>query len=685
GQGDQFSGSLSVNFVVSSSSKDVLPTAQIDGSGNQIDFRGLPIQKFDLAASIVNQKATISDLHISFDPSNYIEIAGDAGLTNPYPYQSSGTVVLQDLRLFDNLLKDLGQSADLAGSLNLNWSGAGDIKNPVPSGEVNLQGNTLKFRALTVREAAASAKVSDGVLMVPNFRLVFDSNNSVAGLGQIDLKRRYSYNGQVKVDITDLSFLNGLLSTFGQDLDLGGKLNAAWNGTGTGESQTGTFDLRAEHVRTKPVKDINADVSADYHGVELEVSRFTLSSPIANLNMVIHFSPEWLEIPTLNIVKNNNSIAGSAKIPLNLHPGSKVPIDLDRPLALNIQGNGINLAAFQGEKPQLTGQAGLQIVASKNLSDPNVDVAFTFRDVRATAVPALSGINSDLSVRLSNKLLTLNGRVNQRDIQPLQIDGKLPLDTKQVITTAKLPKETPIELALKWPRTDLSFLKRVLPGFRIVEGNVNADASATGTIQRPRLAGAINVNIRRLTATAAAVPPISDFTANISFQESRIQIDRVNGLAGGGTFNAGGTINLTNGTNPIFDLHANGQKLLLTRSDDVIVRSNLNIGITGPLSAAEVSGTVGIVNSRFFQEIDLLPLNLPGRPAPKPPAAPPKVSIDTPPLKDWKFNIGVRTEEPFLVQSNLARGRVTVQLQIGGTGANPSVTGFVRVDHLVAS
>ncbi|MBV9673079.1 MAG: hypothetical protein JO076_09690, partial [Verrucomicrobia bacterium] len=81
GQGDQFSGSLSVNFVVSSSSKDVLPTAQIDGSGNQIDFRGLPIQKFDLAASIVNQKARISNLHISFDPSNYIEIAGDAGLT----------------------------------------------------------------------------------------------------------------------------------------------------------------------------------------------------------------------------------------------------------------------------------------------------------------------------------------------------------------------------------------------------------------------------------------------------------------------------------------------------------------------------------------------------------------------------------------------------------------------------
>ena len=91
-------------------------------------------------------------------------------------------------------------------------------------------------------------------------------------------------------------------------------------------------------------------------------------------------------------------------------------------------------------------------------------------------------------------------------------------------------------------------------------------------------------------------------------------------------------------------------------------------------------------DSRFFKDIDILPLNLPGRPPPQPPTgAMPKIAVDTPPFNNWKFNIGVRTDDPFLIQSNLARGKVTINLQAGGTGAAPSLTGFVRVDRLVAS
>jgi hypothetical protein len=63
----------------------------------------------------------------------------------------------------------------------------------------------------------------------------------------------------------------------------------------------------------------------------------------------------------------------------------------------------------------------------------------------------------------------------------------------------------------------------------------------------------------------------------------------------------------------------------------------------------------------------------------------PKIAIDTPPFKDWKFNIAIRTDNPFLVQSNLARGRVSVNLQAGGTGSAPTVTGAVRIDRLVAN
>jgi len=157
-------------------------------------------------------------------------------------------------------------------------------------------------------------------------------------------------------------------------------------------------------------------------------------------------------------------------------------------------------------------------------------------------------------------------------------------------------------------------------------------------------------------------------------------------LAGGGRFSGMGSIDLKDGTNPKFDLGLKGNQVLLTRSDGIIVRANFDLSVRGPLSGGEVSGSIGITDSRFFKDVDILPLNLPGRPPPQPPAAaPPPISVTTPPFNAWRFNIAVRTDDPFLIQSNLARGRATVRLQAGGTGAAPSVTGDVVINRLVAS
>jgi hypothetical protein len=61
------------------------------------------------------------------------------------------------------------------------------------------------------------------------------------------------------------------------------------------------------------------------------------------------------------------------------------------------------------------------------------------------------------------------------------------------------------------------------------------------------------------------------------------------------------------------------------------------------------------------------------------------VAVTTPPFNNWKFDIAIRTDEPILIQSNLARGQIRIDLHAGGTGAAPSVTGAVTVERLVAS
>ena len=220
----------------------------------------------------------------------------------------------------------------------------------------------------------------------------------------------------------------------------------------------------------------------------------------------------------------------------------------------------------------------------------------------------------------------------------------------------------------------------------MVEGTTSIDVGVNGTIKRPDVSGEIRARVSRFQAKTDIVPPIADFSATITFRRDHVQFDQLRGLAGGGLFGVNGTIDLTDGTNPKFNLGITGNQVLLTRSDGIIVRANFGLAVRGPLSSGEVSGTVGITDSRFFKDIDILPLNLPGRPPPQPPAgAMPKIAVDTPPFKDWKFNITIRTDDPFLIQSNLARGRSTINLQAGGTGAAPSLTGFVQVDRLLVS
>ena len=61
------------------------------------------------------------------------------------------------------------------------------------------------------------------------------------------------------------------------------------------------------------------------------------------------------------------------------------------------------------------------------------------------------------------------------------------------------------------------------------------------------------------------------------------------------------------GTNPKFDINANGNQVLFIRNDRMIVRADFDLTIRGPLSAGGVAGNVGLVDSRFFQDIDILP------------------------------------------------------------------------------
>jgi hypothetical protein len=161
-------------------------------------------------------------------------------------------------------------------------------------------------------------------------------------------------------------------------------------------------------------------------------------------------------------------------------------------------------------------------------------------------------------------------------------------------------------------------------------------------------------------------------------------------MLAGGRVKLGGSIDATQMDNPRFDLKVMAREALVFRNPTSSLRANADIACVGSLKAARVSGLVEAVRGRVFQEVNLLPNVMSvvkqSEPLPPPPPSTSKVSqkVELPPmLKDWTFDLRVKTRDPVLLAGNLVNGAISADVKLGGTGAKPLLTGFANVDRLL--
>ena len=706
-------GAFSVNGIITM--QNLEPDGKISFLGSSVNYRGLTAQTVDLELNFARDHIEIGKGNVDFGSSNTVDIGGTIELADPFQYHLNNKIAFQDLRLFNAFLDNFVSGADLAGKLTVDLQAAGSAKNLPTSTQLLINGDKIGFHGLAIQQLLMQASTANENAKLSALKVVFDQKNHVDMTAEGKLASKYPYSGQADVELENLGFLNPVLHAFHQDLGLAGKLTLNWGGVGelamANESSgnpsvvgrdnhvpptpgtasnpvsdsNGHLELRGTEIAVKQFQHINAEVSGTYQALDANLPTVQVTSPEGSVSMSIHVNPTLLEITGLTAKARNHQLTGTATVPLDFQSGSKIPIAIGQPLKVDLQTDKVSLADLQNTKPAIQGVCQLSLQADGDTGNPNINLNVGATDLRSTAASAFAAASVQLAVKLENKVLTVNGSVKQPDIQPLDINGKLGFDFPQFVKTATLDEGTQIQAAVKWPDTSLSFLRRLIPEIRSIEGRAGVSIDVAGTLGKPSLKGELHTNITQARARVDVVPPVSNFSAQINFQENRVEIAQLKGEAAGGPFYIGGSIDLSKGTDPKFDITIHGNQILLTRSDNIIVRSNLDLTIKGPLSAGEVDGHIGITNSRFFQDIDILPLNLPGQPAPQPPKTPPNISVDAPPFNNWKFNITVDTADPFRIQSNLARGSVVINIQAGGTGQKPSVTGYAKIAQLTAS
>lgn len=585
-----------------------------------------------------------------------------------------------------------GAAGKLAGSLHAE----GQVSSASGSynGQASLTGRDLLYKGLPVELLEAQVDVTDSVARIETLRVQLSPQNRLHGSGVLSLREPRTYQGALELDLQRLAHFEPMLRELGREEALGGRLSASWSGSGGLDGgHQGTADLKLQDARYGKMEDLGAELSGTYTPKTIEIPSLTAGVGDLRAEGSLRWTEGRLTVPGLTLHQKDIRLAAlEADLPLNLFQRSEGEelIPADAPLRLEATAEDLDLGRvlreFGQEPPPVLGIADLTLNASGTLNSPTAEGALTVANLRSPKAEDIRPADLKVDFVLRQARLTLDGTLRQPQVQPMTLTGTIPLDLQTLMEKKELDPATPLDLKVRLPASSLAFVRPLVPKIRAIDGTVALDLDVGGTMEEPRLDGSALLQVEYARFTEEGWPPLNDATLRLAFTRERVIIEQMRGGSAGGAFSGSGTIEFTTFKNPTFDVRLQTRELLVKQTDNLTVRANSRLALTGPLDGAALRGEVGLTHSRFFKDIDILPIGLPGRPAPKAPPAPADQGVSLGgPLANWDFGVRIRTADPFLIQGNLADGRAVADLYFGGKGEEPYLEGTVLFDDLVTS
>ncbi len=394
---------------------------------------------------------------------------------------------------------------------------------------------------------------------------------------------------------------------------------------------------------------------------------------------------------------NNELAEGTASLP--------VPADFSkwrdtlandtRPVVVSINSRVLPLGLLTPWVPPMekldarsTGQ--LEINVSGTYAAPVVDAKLEASELRSPAQPNLPPAGLKLILAGRDGRLTLDGSASAPDFPPAVAKAAMAFRPAEWAREPGLFIEEAIEARIDLPRLDLARFTSLVPAASQVSGIVTGNVVVSGKVAKPVLKGSLDLTGAGIRLKDERYPVVEGIAATVDLALDRIVLKNLRSNVAGGTLQGEGSLAITNGTLGDLDVRLRGSHLPVMRNELFILRANADLRLQGPWSKAVLTGTVGTVDSIFYRDIELLPI---GKPFTGPAAAAlPKIDLPRTranplpmPIRDWGFNVTVRTEEPFLIRGNLANGDVTGAIRVGGTLGAPAPDGVLTIRDFRAS
>jgi translocation and assembly module TamB len=608
------SGSAAVNVVVTGEMK----TPSITGNLNaqNLEVQGSAWKSASLQVQANPSQVVVQNGSLVNARQGQATFSASMALHN-WSYEPANAIKA-NLNVQQLRLSELQSAANLhypiSGELSAKVSLEGSQLNPVGSGSahlVNAHAYDESIENLSLRLQAADGTISSTL-------------NLAVSAGAVDANLSYTPKTKaykVQFDAPSL-VLEKLRTVQAKNLQLKGTVNALVTGQGTLDDPqlTATVQLPQLVVQQKSIAGLKAEVHISNHAADLNIDS-NVSQAFIRAHGHVALSGDYYAQAAID----------SGNIPLEA--------------LMDTYANGV---------PQgLSGQTEFHATLKGPLKQTSqLEAHLTIPVLKASYQSLEIGIANPIRADYSKSVVTLQPAEFRGTGTSLKLQGRVPIGgTSSPTLTAS-------------GSIDVRILKIVSPDMQS-SGRVTLDVRSSGSAQKPAVQGQVQIKDVALT-TADAPMGVEKLNGTLQISGDHVQVLQMAAQVGGGQVSLTGSVAYKPSLQ--FNLALQGKGVRLLYPDGLRSLLEANLAFSGTTQASTLSGRVLIDKLSLTPDFDLSKFgdqfstgaNTPSQPG----------FADT-----VRLAIAVQSQEQLNATSSEVSIAGRVAVQVGGTAANPVITG----------
>ncbi len=509
------------------------------------------------------------------------------------------------------------------------------------------------------------------------------------------------YSAEVSVKELDPQVYQPWVAWLGTELPQGMNASVKWQGSGLIKENLHTGEAMIEAFTWKRTgsDDLKASGRAAYdwpRKADVENLQVNMGDQQARMNLT--WENHRFELRELELRKNDQMLVrGTASIPVaESVKSARDFFQQTQELKVSLSSEALPLTtAEQWMKPEaklpMTGTAKIDLQITGSPAQPAISGNLQFKDVESRARSDLPAFNLSVDLHTLPNKISVSGLLLTARTAPMQLKAEMPFRPGAWAEDVQLIEGEKINARVDIPELDLSRFQDLVPQVKQLTGMINGHILIDGTVKAPRINGTLAMKNFSTRLPNEKIPPITNGSLNLTFTDHLVKLEKLSLQLAGGNIVVQGVADLKEPKKPNLDFTLRGDALPLWRDDAVIARANANLRMAGPWDLVRTSGEIGLIDSVFYKDFEIIPI---GKPFTLPQAAS-LPALDTKleskanalplPFANWPLAVTLKTNDPFLVRGNLARGSITGLIKVGGTWGNPQPVGETVIQDLVAS